>query len=163
MPRGVAGVQPAVGEGGRRRLGLVPVAGRDVGALDPELADLALRHVVALGRRRCGSRCASSPCRPSRPCGSRRRHRAWCRPGWSRSCPSPGSGPRRAPVQPSRMASGTGRAADAGDPQAREIGVCELRVLHHELVGRRHAEEVGDAERCDRRCSRAPGRDRRRA
>ena len=40
-----------------------------------------------------------------------------------------------------------GRAADAGDPQPREVGALELRMLHHELVGRRHAEEVGDAER----------------
>ena len=40
-----------------------------------------------------------------------------------------------------------GRAADAGDLQAREVGALELRMLHHELVGRRHAEEVGDAER----------------
>ena len=41
----------------------------------------------------------------------------------------------------------TGRAADAGDPQAREIGARELRMLHHELIGRRHAEEVRDPER----------------
>ena len=41
----------------------------------------------------------------------------------------------------------TGRAADAGDPEARQVGALELRMLHHELVGRRHAEEVGDAER----------------
>ena len=47
-PRGVAGVQPAVGKGGRVGVRPVPVAGRDVRALDPEFAELADSGVGAV-------------------------------------------------------------------------------------------------------------------
>ena len=39
------------------------------------------------------------------------------------------------------------KQASDGNPEPREIGALELRVLHHELVGRGHGEEVRDAER----------------
>ena len=45
----VARVVPAVDERGRGLLGLVPVAGHHVVASDAHLADLAERHLVAVG------------------------------------------------------------------------------------------------------------------
>src|SRR4029078_309536 len=44
-PRGVAGVQPAVGEGGGVGVGPVPVTGRDIWAANPEFAELTDRSV----------------------------------------------------------------------------------------------------------------------
>jgi hypothetical protein len=37
------------------------------------------------------------------------------------------------------------RPADTGNPQARQVGVFEVGVLHHELIRRRNGEEMGDA------------------
>jgi len=44
-PRGISGVQPAIGEGGRVGVRLVPVAGRDVRSFDPEFAEFADRGI----------------------------------------------------------------------------------------------------------------------
>ena len=66
--RDVAGVQPAVHDALRGHFGQLPVAGRDAGALDQQLAALAGRQVAALRGPRCARRRAGTACPPSRAC-----------------------------------------------------------------------------------------------
>ena len=163
--RGVAGLQPAVGEGRCRRVGLVPVARRDVGPLDQQLADRRpARTSLALVVDDADRRCASSPCRPS---PTLRIASAASSIGAGRAGlgHAPALDQRHAARAPSFRGWRAHRARRRRPAilQAREVGALELRMLHHELVGRRHGEEVRDAERWVARCSRAPGRDRKRA
>src|SRR3546814_156153 len=44
----IAGVEPAIGDGGGGRLGLVPIAFDDIRPFDPKLADLTGRQGLAL-------------------------------------------------------------------------------------------------------------------
>jgi len=139
-------MQPAVGEGFRRRFRLVPIAGRDVGSLDQKLADVALHHVTALvvddadGRvhQRLAGRTDLANGVGGVEHGAGRAglgHAPALDQGHAPGAPTLENGKR------------AGRTADAGDSQSREIRALELGMLHHELVRRRHREEVRDAER----------------
>ena len=145
-PRGVAGVQPAVGE--RRFVGVrpVPVARRDVRSLDPEFAEFADAGIAAVG--------TDDP-------HLGMQHRL-----------AGGAGLARGVLLVERQHRGRGlghavallqrdaallphlqqrhrhrRAADAADYEAAEVGGREGRMLRHELVDRGHAEELVDAAR----------------
>ena len=113
-PRGVAGMQPAVGEGRPVGVRPVPVAGRDVRSLDPEFAESRRRRPRRRRAARSALRYAAPACRMSRPCARRPRGRASAPPGWSRSFRNPAAARRRAASQ--TFSSGTGIGAPPTPP-----------------------------------------------
>ena len=108
---------------------------------------VALRHVAGPRRRRCGSAVCiiALPAEPTLRMASAAS--SMVPAGLVSVMPQPWTSGTPRALQPSRMASAQGAPPTPEILQAREVGALELRMLHHELVGRRHAEEVGDAER----------------
>ena len=167
-PGEVAGAQPAVvGEGGAGRLLVAPIAGRDAGAGEVQVADLAVGQRRGRRRRRCGRCTAVAACRPSRSASqaSAGSTRKAVGPVSVMPMPLQTRTPSVAVAHGQRVGQRRAAAAPVADAAERRGG--EARMIEQALIDGRHGEEGVEPPRLDQadqrsrrrsRPSRSPGR-----